>query len=340
MLLTMPDSTKMPELGLSEMLGGGFMDESLQQAIDKHPEAAREMLKDWEDETRRFIDDKGQILRDALKKQLKIGEKFGLMARMWLFENISSRVDQLEINPDSAQVFNKVTFQDSINVYGAVTLDDTKKNIYMPAKPNGGFIESLITKVHAIEFVAANGGKAPLGVERTIVTGSTDKENGLFDDVAQPVLARVFKKIDLDLKTFNPRDEIPMPGSNDLQIVQVPKDGLPLNQDGSPDVKTLHDLSRLYKRGNVEWHTNPLLMACVFAIVHPVNDLSGSGDHIERIMSKFGLTSEEDKKLLTTLFPAIPSINQTEPVANAGSAPTAAQANPAPAPAASPTVNQ
>lgn len=339
----MPDSTKLPELGFSEMLGGGFMDESLQQAIDKHPEAAREMLKQWEDETRRFIDDKGQILRDALKKQLSIGEKFGLMARMWLFENIAPMIDKVEINNEALKYLEHEGFQKSVSGSGVEALDDAKKNVFIPDSPEGGLLEKLVSDIGALEFFASKlsaGQKLPLPTERTLVISAKKEDDGMINDVLNPMGVKYYKKFGVDLKHFNPRDDIPMPGLNDLQIVHVPKEGIPLNQDGSPDVKTLQDLSRLYKRGNVEWHTNPLLMACVFAIVHPVKDVSGSGDHIERIMSKFGLTSEEDKKLLTTLFPAIPSINQTEPVANAGSAPTAAQANPAPAPAASPTVNQ
>lgn len=257
--------------GLTDALFGGQLD----KLIAEKPEAVKEILLSWESETRKFIDQNGQILRDALRKQLTIGEKFALMAKLWIAENVSELMkDQAVETSDFGTTVARVKTDGSATMLG-------DKNIFWPTVADGLF--GSFTMLMNLK------GKAPTG--STLIVPKSEEIMGL--DVSAALRAGLLKH-GIDLKSYSISENIPTPGEKEIQLITVPAESLPMKGE-AVDVEAVKAYAKLFERGKVQWFTNPLLMAAVMVV------REHDATKVDAIMSTFGLTGEDVKAQLSAL---------------------------------------
>ncbi len=277
--------------GLSDALFGGHLD----KLMAEKPEEVKEILVSWETETRNFIDKNGQINRDALRKQLTLGEKFGLMAKLWIAENVSDGF------LDGAMKGKKVETSDfaadvaRVKADGnAMLLDD--KNVFLPTAD--GFLGTLTTLMNLKGNVAADASIIKLSTGSTLVLPKgADSSEGIMGIDVSAALRIGLLKHGIDLRSFSINENIPDPGEKEIQLITVPEEGLPM-KGGNVDIEALKAYARLFERGKVQWFTNPLLMAAVLVVKE--NDAA----KIDAIMKQFGLPEESKAQFSALISPA------------------------------------
>lgn len=280
------------------MLSDAIFGDKLDKLVAKKPEAVKEILVSWETETRRFIDETGQINRDRLRKELTITEKFSLMAQLWIAENISDKV-----LTDVLLKGTKIETSSFDSVMARVKLENpagmlNDNNIFWPTA------DGLMGTFTTLMQISSGSGQADMS-KLNLVTGSTlvlpkgeDENASIMGVDFSAALRLALLKHGIDLKSFSSHENIPVPGDKEIQLVLAPKEGLPM-KDGHVDIEAVKAYAKLFVRGKTQWFTNPLLMAAVLVVKEH------DATKVDEIMAKFGLAgqqgSAELKEMLTSL---------------------------------------
>lgn len=274
--------------GLSDALFGGQLDKLM---TDK-PDEVKEILLSWETETRNFIDKNGQINRDALRKQLTLGEKFSLMAQLWLADNVSGGIVDAAMKGKKIETSDFESEITRVKADGNATLLN-EKNIFWPT--SDGLLGTLTTLMNLKGNVAVDDSKIGLSTGSTLVLpNGVDNSAGLMGMDVSAALRVGLGKHGINLKSYSINENIPEPQKNEIQLITTPAEGLPMKGE-AVDLEALKAYARLFERGKVQWSVNPLLMAAVMVVKE--NDAA----KVDGIMKQFGLP-EELKAQLSALI--------------------------------------
>ncbi len=289
----------------SEYFGDAIFGDQLDKLIKESPDLAKEILASMETQGREFIDKNGQIMRDALRKSLTLTEKFSLMAKVWVAENLSGKAMEGLVGKDK-----KVESMAFAETFAGVKEENRlgDKNIYWPTAPGSMGKAAMLWNLKGQVDQGDSTLKFMTG--STLVMPADDSgESVLGLDVTAALQVGLLKH-GITLKTSDVKEITPgsvMPGDKEIQLVFAPAEGLPVKADGTVDVDAVKNFAELFKRGQVQWFTNPELMAAVLISVN------GTPASVETAMTKFGLSGDEMKTKLNSILPAAPAAAPVAP---------------------------
>ncbi len=288
----------------NEFFGDALLGDQLDQLATEKPDLAKEILLSMDSEAKQLIDKNGQINRDALRKQLTLTEKFSLMAKMWIAENLSGSIMDGVVG--EGKKIETTSFADTIaSVKEENKLDD--HNIYYPtAEGNMGKATMLWNLKGQVETGDESTLKFMTGSTLVMPAEDNSEESILGLDVTAALQIGLLKH-GITLKTYGVNETIPEPGDKEIQIVFAPPVGFPMKADGTLDIDSVKKYAELYKRekGGVQWFTNQHLMAAVMTSADPTK--------IDENMAKCGLSGEEVKAQLNSIVTGVPVV-ATAPV--------------------------
>lgn len=312
----------------NEFFGDAIFGSELDKLASEKPDLAKEILASMDSEAKQLIDKNGQINRDALRKNLTLTEKFSLMAKMWIAENLSDTVMDGVVG--KGKTVETTTFADT---FAGVKKENqlNEKNIYWPTVAGNMGSATMLWNLKG-QVEQGNDSKLKFMTGSTLVMPmeQSGEQSVLGLDITAALQIGLLKH-GINLKTYEAKETIPDPGDKDIQVVFAPADGLPMKADNTLDVDAVKNFATLYQRGQVQWFSNPLLMAGV------MSSIDGNVANVDAIMTKFGLSGDEVKTMLTTIITGVvapaPAVaaTTTETVPPVADATTTAPATDAPA---------
>lgn len=283
----------------NEFFGDAVFGSELDKLANDKPDLAKEILASMDSEAKQLIDKNGQINRDALRKNLTLMEKFSLMAKMWIAENLSDTVMDGVVG--RGKTVETTTFADT---YAGVKVENqlNEKNIYWPTTAGNMGMATMLWNLKG-QVEQGDGSKLKFMTGSTLVMPMEEsgEQSVLGLDISAALQIGLLKH-GINLKTYEAKEfapNSPLPGDKEIQVVFAPAEGLPMKADQSIDVDAVKNFAALYQRGQVQWFSNPLLMAGV------LTSIDGNVANVDAIMTKFGLSGDVMKGMLTTIITGV-----------------------------------
>ena len=294
----------------NEFFGDAVTGDYLEELVREKHDLVKEILLSMRDLAKLVIDEEGRINLEALRKHLTLTEKFSLMAKVWIAENLSGSIMDGVVG--EGKKIETSTFADTLaSVKAENKLND--QNIYYPtAEGNLGKATMLWNLKGQVDSEDESTLKFMTGSTLVMPAEDNSEESILGLDVTAALQIGLLKH-GITLKTYGLGETINAPGDKEIQIVFAPPAGLPVKSDGALDIDSVKKFADLYKRegGGVQWFANPLLMAAVMTAVK-ADAIKTDATKLDEIMAQFGQSGEEIKAQLNSIVTGVPVVATAE----------------------------
>lgn len=266
---------------LKEQLGkqvteGLKIDETLVKLRDKDPDTFDAKLMQMRKDYQEFYDEEGKIKLEVLKQKLNWNERMALLVSHYVGENVLSMF--FSGNAERASTLPFSTLMDSFKAYEAEHQQDSDRrvdgnNLLWLGTSNPISQLMVLFNFASIFKEKTEEKEEPFPIppqSRIILNASQPTDGPKMTPTRFSILEGICKSkgLDLDLLQVGEVESggtVAKPSKDKIQVIFIPREGLPLGTDGKIDAKKLEWFQKVYEDGaNNQWILAAPLLAAIY----------------------------------------------------------------------------